>query len=109
MKTEPFRLTIDVDFDPQGVSREGLQRNLNRLIQDAVNNGTLTGDSPATVEHYSFKISRPPTKKRSVKTCKQCGTPLTRYGYCRDMMCPFSDHLQSTSLESLYEPKQPRI
>jgi len=63
MKLINLRLTLDVDFDPQGVSRDELIRNLNNVVSQAANNGTLTGDTPATVESYGFKV----TKRRSVK------------------------------------------
>ena len=66
MKLTKLRLTLDVDFDPQGMSTDALKRNLHRVVQDATNNGTLTGDSPATVERYNFKV----TERRSVKTPK---------------------------------------
>jgi len=63
MKLTKLRLTLDVDFDPQGLSTDELKANLRGIIHDAVNNGTLTGDSPATVEKYNFKV----TERRSVK------------------------------------------
>ena len=56
MKTKKFRLTLDVEFDPQGVGGVELRRHLIQVVRDAVNNGTLTGDTPATVEGYDFSV-----------------------------------------------------
>jgi len=67
MKLTKLRLILDVDFNAETVNMPVLRGHLEQVVKDAVNNGTLTGDSPATVEHYSFKITRPPTKKRSVR------------------------------------------
>ena len=53
-----FELLLEVEIDPQGETQESLKRRLNQTVKDAVNNGTLTGDSPATVEHYSVSIRR---------------------------------------------------
>lgn len=30
-------------------------------------------------------------------TCKKCGTPLNKKGYCKDKTCPYSNHLQDES------------
>lgn len=56
MKTITYRLTLDVEFDPAGTDERDLKRNLHQVIRDAVNNGTLTGETPATVEKYSVKV-----------------------------------------------------
>ena len=56
MKTISYRLTLDVEFDPNGTLPEDLKHNLNQVIRDAVNNGTLTGETPATVEKYSYTV-----------------------------------------------------
>ena len=58
MKTITFRLTLDVEIDPCGVSPLDLKRNLFQVVKDAVNNGTLTGETPATVEKYSYTVDR---------------------------------------------------
>lgn len=58
MKTIKYRLTIEVEFDPAGTEETDLKHNLNRVVKDALNNGTLTGETPATVEGYSFKIEK---------------------------------------------------
>ena len=56
MKTKKFRLTLDVTFDPQGVGGVELRRHLMQVVRDAVNNGTLSGETPATVEGYDFSV-----------------------------------------------------
>ena len=53
-----FRLTLDVEFDPQGTTPADLKNNLFQVIKNATNNGTLTGWTPATVEHYSVSVKR---------------------------------------------------
>ena len=58
MKTITLRLTLDVEFDPQGVSKTELIHNLHMVVRDAVNNGGLTCDSPATVEHYTASVKQ---------------------------------------------------
>ena len=52
-----LRLVLDVDIDPQGINTSYLKTNLNRVVWHAVNNGTLTGDTPATVELYKYKVT----------------------------------------------------
>lgn len=56
MKTIPLRLILDVEFDPQGESVDTLKRNLSQVVRDAANNGTLTGETAATVEKYTFSV-----------------------------------------------------
>ena len=56
MKTKKFRLKLDVEFDPQGTPSDILVRHLNQVVRDATNNGTLTGETPATVEKYEFSV-----------------------------------------------------
>lgn len=53
-----FRLTLDVEFDPQGATAADLKHHLFQVVKDAVNNDTLTGDTPATVEHYAYSVKR---------------------------------------------------
>ena len=49
-------MVLDVEFDPQGTPKTDLEHNLNQVIRDAVNNGTLTGETAATVEKYHFAV-----------------------------------------------------
>lgn len=82
MKTFKYRLTLDVEFDPQGVSREELTRNLKQVVRDAVNNGTLTNTTEATVERYSYTVEE-------VNSCIKCGSPI-KNARCTDETCPMS-------------------
>lgn len=58
MKTMEFRLTLNVAFDPQGETANDLKRRMCRVVKDALNNGTLTGDSGATVERFDFEVQQ---------------------------------------------------
>jgi hypothetical protein len=58
MKTIKLRLTLDVEFDPQGETIDKLKDRLYRVIRESVNNGVLTGDSGATVEHYTASVKQ---------------------------------------------------
>jgi hypothetical protein len=58
MKPIKLRLTLDVEFDPQGMTVDRLKDHLYRVVRDATNNGTLTGDTPATVEHYTASVKQ---------------------------------------------------
>jgi hypothetical protein len=53
-----LRLTLDLDIDPQGETQEYLEGQLHRVVKDAASNGTFTGDGPATVELYNFKVTK---------------------------------------------------
>ena len=53
-----YQLVLDVEFDPQGTTPAELERNLHQVVRDSVNNGTLTGETPATVEHYDYSVKR---------------------------------------------------
>jgi len=66
MKLTKLRLTLDVDFNPNGVDRNTLVRQLHDVVNLATNNGTLTGETNATVQEYNFKV----TERRSVKKKK---------------------------------------
>lgn len=57
-----YQLVLNVSFDPQGTTPAELERNLHQVIRDSVNNGTLTGETPATVEHYDYSV-----KQRTLK------------------------------------------
>lgn len=53
-----YQLVLNVSFDPQGTTPAELERNLHQVIRDSVNNGTLTGETPATVEHYDYSVKQ---------------------------------------------------
>jgi hypothetical protein len=59
-----YQLVLNVSIDPHGTTPDELQRVLHEVVQDAVNNGTLTGETEATVEHYDYsvKLKRYPKK-----------------------------------------------
>lgn len=63
MKLEKLRLIVDLDIDPQGISRPVLMANLRGLVHTALDNGTFTGDSPATLENHKYRVH----VRRSVK------------------------------------------
>ena len=56
MKTKNFRLTLDIEIDPQGESNEDIIYRINQSVKIALNNGTFTGDSPSTVEKYQYNV-----------------------------------------------------
>ena len=58
MKTMKFKLTLVVEFDPQGCTAEDLKHNMHQVVTRSVNDGTLTGELPATVERYSYSVKR---------------------------------------------------
>ena len=62
-KLIPLRLVLNLDVDPQGETTDHLKRQLHRVVSNAVNQGLLTGNTAATVEHYNYKV----TVRRSVK------------------------------------------
>jgi hypothetical protein len=66
MKLTKLRLTLNVDLDPQGESVNTLKHHLTRVIRAAIDNGTVTGESEATVEDYSFTVTERRGKKHSV-------------------------------------------
>ena len=54
MKLTKLRLTLNLDLNPQGESVNTLKYGLNRVIQTAIDNGTLTGETEATVAAASM-------------------------------------------------------
>jgi hypothetical protein len=49
-------MEVRVSYRPNGTSLEALRDNLEQAITDAMNNGTLTGETPAEVESINVKI-----------------------------------------------------
>jgi hypothetical protein len=47
---------MEVVIDPCDVPKEQLRKNLMDVCRNALNNGTITGDSAATVEKYDFSV-----------------------------------------------------
>ena len=58
--TIALKLSIAVAFDPNGTHPDDLRRNLHQIVIDAVNNGTLTGSTPATVAAWDVLIETMP-------------------------------------------------
>lgn len=63
----------------------------------------ITADANEMGEILDAVIEKAAEEK---KLCKKCETPLNSAGMCSDITCPFSDHPQSTDLETLYQPKK---
>ncbi len=56
-KTAKLRLMLDVEYRLNGVPVEELKTLLNSMLQEAINNGRLTGETPAEVEeHYCWQV-----------------------------------------------------
>ena len=51
-----LRMTLDLEVDLQGVDIEEVKSRLYRMAKTAYDNGTFTGSSPATVEHYACSV-----------------------------------------------------
>ena len=68
-ETPTLRLTFDVTYKPHGVPIEHLRSNLEGMIETAMNNGTLTGESPAEVltTRYDVTVLPQPVKEKKPK------------------------------------------
>lgn len=55
-----LRLTLDVSYVLNGVSVEDMQAGLSRLVEHAISNGMLTGDSAAEVDEYAAEVVEQP-------------------------------------------------
>ncbi len=53
-----LRLTIDVEYDPQGVPEDVLWHMMDYIPRRAFGEGLFTGDTEATVEHWSHSVCR---------------------------------------------------
>lgn len=79
MKTKTYRLTLNVELDPQGETSNHLKRQLQRVVSNAVNQGLLTGNTAATVEKYDYTIAevkskvKPERRKRGEHRFADCG------------------------------------
>lgn len=54
-----LRLTLDVEYIPNGVDAQWLKDNLMNVASRAIGEGLLTGDSEAEVETYLIKVTEP--------------------------------------------------
>lgn len=51
-----LRLTIDVTYEPNGVSVETLKEMLDQTAVDAANYGAFTGETPAVVAEWLYTV-----------------------------------------------------
>lgn len=58
MKPLHFRLTLDVTIDPQGVDAAEFRHRIKQIVKDAAGNGTITGETPATVLSYRYAVQQ---------------------------------------------------
>ena len=58
MKEIKLILTLEVDYDLGGAAVDVMKANLKQMVDDAMNRGTVTGDSPATVESWTLRIDQ---------------------------------------------------
>lgn len=69
MKNKPLkvRLVLRATIDPRGESVTDIQHRFEQVVRDAVSNGTLTGDSPATLKRHDYyvEIVKPKKPKRN--------------------------------------------
>ena len=84
MKLTKLRLTLDVDFDPQGVDRDTLVRQMHDVVSNAVNQGLLTGDTAATVEHYDYTVKRVRSVKKPISAESKAVIANYPDGLCPD-------------------------
>jgi hypothetical protein len=58
MKMKPLhlRLTFDVKYIPDGTSTAELRQLLEAVMLDALNDGRVTGETPAQVDEYHLQI-----------------------------------------------------
>lgn len=52
MKTVKLRLVMEVEYAPNGVPTTELREMMHDCVTRALNDGTLTGDTEATVEQH---------------------------------------------------------
>jgi hypothetical protein len=53
-----LRLTLDVEYKLNGDSLDNLTEQLEGIAKDAVERGMISGEGPATVEDYNYKVER---------------------------------------------------
>jgi hypothetical protein len=52
-----LRLIVDVDYVPNGVSKDALEDMLKSIVDRAANDGLMTGETPAEVDTWTAKVS----------------------------------------------------
>ena len=58
MNTIDLRLIFNVQIAPYGVSAENLKDKLKQIIEDALDNGTVTGNTPACVIRHFITVEQ---------------------------------------------------
>jgi DNA-directed RNA polymerase subunit RPC12/RpoP len=83
MKLTKLRLVLDLDIDLHGESIDFLNRCLQDVVKNAVSNGTLTGESAATLEKYHYKVTE---RRTGWARCKESTLIINSYmdGRCPD-------------------------
>ena len=65
-----LRLTLDIDYDSNGVSVDILKGYLHDLVETAANRGMMTGESEATVEGWNHEVTEINSEG---SRCPSCG------------------------------------
>ena len=55
-----LRLTVDVEYDANGVSEDELKERLSMMVQNSAGDGAFTGDTPATTYEWTAEVERIP-------------------------------------------------
>lgn len=55
-KTSKLQIVIDLEVDRQGEMIQTIISRINQTLKQAMDNGTFTGETAATVEHYKFSV-----------------------------------------------------
>lgn len=72
---ERLTLTLDVTINPHGETRVNLMDSLAEVARRGVNDGTLLGDSEATLERFKITVKARKPKTRTIKRL------VCRYSY----------------------------
>lgn len=53
-----LRLVLDVEYEPNGVSERHLRGQLEFMVENAMSNGLVTGETDAEIENWDMRINR---------------------------------------------------
>jgi hypothetical protein len=56
-KSIHLRLTFDAVIDPNGVPVDELKGNLDRIVRQAINEGTVTGETEAILDEFKINVT----------------------------------------------------
>lgn len=56
--TLKLRLSLDIEYTLNGVSEQYLRRQLEFIMENAMSNGMVTGESDAEIENWDMRIHR---------------------------------------------------